>query len=129
MVRSLLLGALLAGLVVRADADSPPAPVDWSAVDRVLGRTGQSQPGDVHRVTFARSDLHVTLKGIPIRPALALTSWAAFHATNHGVMVMGDLVLLDDEVNPVLSRLFAGGFEVTAVHDHLIGTEPHVSYI
>jgi len=129
MVRSLLVGALLAGLVVRAEAAAPPAAVDWSAVDQALGRTGQAQPGDVHRVSFPRGDLHVTLKGIPILPALALTSWAAFHSTRHGVMVMGDLVLLDEEVNPVLSALFTAGFEVSAVHDHLIGTEPHVSYV
>ncbi len=72
--------------------------VDWKKVDEVLGRSG-AVTGDVHRYGFPRTDLQVTLDGVTIRPALALGGWAAFKPMHGGAMVMGDLVLLETEIN------------------------------
>src|SRR5262245_40963185 len=107
------------------------APVDaatWEAVDKVLGRPGRVLPGEVHRYGWPRSDLHVTVAGTEVAPTLALGSWAGlFKASAEGhLMAMGDLVLLAEEVNPVVRALQAGGLDVLAVHNHLIGESPQV---
>ena len=99
--------------------------VNWTPVVQALGRAGAEQPGGVYKVSFPRSDLAVTADGVAVKPALALGSWVAFK----GNMVMGDLVLLESEVNPVISALQAGGIEQTAIHNHLIGESPHVMYV
>jgi hypothetical protein len=82
---------------------------DWSKVDQGLGRSGASMPGDVHRYGFPRSDLHVTVDGVTLLPAFALGGWLAFKPDGDGAMVMGDLVLTEDEINPVMAKLLAGG--------------------
>jgi Domain of Unknown Function (DUF1259) len=99
-----------------------------SKIDDALGRSGQAS-GDVYRVGFPRTDLHVTVDGTAIRPGFALGSWAAFSGTDANAMVMGDLVLLEDELNPVIKSLRSAGFEITAVHNHLKGETPHVLYV
>src|SRR4051812_29102251 len=104
------------------------ATADWTSVATALGRAGTVQPGDVYKVSFPRADLDVVAEGVHVRPALALGSWAAFIRTPHGAMAMGDLVLLESELNDVISTLQAGGVEQTAVHNHLIGESPHVVY-
>jgi hypothetical protein len=71
----------------------------------------------------------VTVKGVPVKAPFALGSYAAFKQIGSQAMVMGDLVLLDQEVPSVMSGLFAGGLEVTAVHNHLNGISPHVMYM
>src|SRR5262249_11334671 len=101
------------------------AAVDWKPVEQALGRAGSEQPGGVYKVGFPRSDLAVTAGGVTIKPALALGSWVAFKDN----MAMGDLVLLESEVNPVISALQAGGIEQSAVHNHLIGESPRVMYV
>ena len=103
--------------------------VDWSAVDKAVGRPGQEQAGGVHRYSFPRADLKVTLDGVAIKPALALGSWAAFLPEGDQAMVMGDLVLTHQEVNPVLSRLLAGGMTITALHNHLLRSTPATMYM
>ena len=95
------------------------APPDWKAVEQALGKSGQLQPGDVFRVGMPRTDLAVTVKGVPVKPGFALGSYAAFKQVGDETMVMGDLVLLDQEVPAVMSGLFAGGLAITAVHNHL----------
>src|SRR6266568_7395595 len=90
------------------------AAIDWKPVEQALGRAGSEQPGGVYKVAFPRSDLSVTADGVAVRPALALGSWIAF---KNG-MAMGDLVLLESEVNPVISALQAGGIDQSAVHNH-----------
>jgi Domain of Unknown Function (DUF1259) len=100
-----------------------PAPID-----QALGRLGQ-KTGDVYRVSFPRTDLHVSVKGVAIKPGLALGSWAAFLGTDDNAMVMGDLVLLEEELNPVMVKLRASGFEISAVHNHLIEETPRVLYM
>jgi hypothetical protein len=102
--------------------------LDWQKVDAVLGRTA-SVSGDVHRYGFPRSDLQVTLDGVTIKPALALGGWAAFAPMGGGAMVMGDLVLLETEINPVMARLLEGGIEITAVHNHLLRASPATFYM
>src|SRR3954471_18189703 len=109
--------ALLLALLVAGKAEAAP---DWQAVDRALGRSGIVQAGEGHRYSFPRSDLAVTLDGVRVRPALALGSWLAFRDLGDHAEVMGDLVLLQDEVNPVLSRLLEGGLTITALHNHLL---------
>jgi uncharacterized protein DUF1259 len=85
--------------------------------------------GDVHRYGFPRSDLQVTLDGVTIRPALALGGWAAFKPMHDEAMVMGDIVLLETEVNPVMAKLLEGGIEITAVHNHLLRANPATFYM
>src|SRR5450759_3584888 len=102
--------------------------IDWKKVDAVLGRTA-AVSGDVHRYGFPRSDLQVTLDGVTIRPALALGGWAAFTTMHNEAMVMGDLVLLETEVNPVMAKLLDGGIEITAVHNHLLRANPATFYM
>lgn len=110
-------------------ATSADAATDWQAVDRVLGRAGAVQPGNVRRYSFPRSDLSVRLDGIPIKPALALGSWLAFRDMSDQAEVMGDLVLTQEEVNPVLSRLLEGGLTITALHNHLLRSTPGTMYM
>jgi biotin operon repressor len=102
--------------------------VDWNKVDGALGRTA-TVSGEVHRYGFPRTDLHVTLDGVTIKPALALGGWLAFKPAHGGAMVMGDLVLLQTEINPVMTKLIANGIEITAVHNHLLRAEPLTFYM
>ena len=103
---------------------------DWRAVEAAFGREGTLQPGDVMRFSFPRRDLQVRVGDVPVRPALALGSWVAFRRVGGGhTMVMGDLVLLDSEVNDVISALQSGGVEQSALHNHLLGASPNTMYL
>lgn len=102
--------------------------LDTGRIDQALGKSGQ-QTADVYKVGFPRTDLHVSVHGLAIKPALALGSWAAFMGTDENAMVMGDLVLLEDELNPVMEKLRSAGFEISAVHNHLIDETPHLVYL
>src|SRR6266542_3918640 len=102
--------------------------IDWKKVDEVLGRSA-AVSGDVHRYGFPRTDLTVTLDGITIRPTLALGGWAAFTPVHGGAMVMGDLVLLETEINPVMAKLIENGIEITAVHNHVLRANPATYYM
>jgi hypothetical protein len=101
---------------------------DTTKIDQALGRPGQ-KIGEVYKVGFPRTDLHVSVHGLAIKPGLALGSWAAFTGTDDDAMVMGDLVLLEGELNPVMEKLRSVGFEISAVHNHLIDETPHVVYM
>ena len=116
--------SLIELLIGRAHAQA----VDWQKIDETLGRK-PAVSGDVHRYGFPRSDLTVTLDGVTIKPSLALGGWIAFKPAHDGVMAMGDLVLLETEVTPVLSKLAEGGFEITAVHNHLLRASPETFYL
>jgi hypothetical protein len=94
-----------------------------------LGKQGTEMPGGVYRVGLPRTDLKVLLDGVEIKPALALGSWLAFKPMGNEVMVMGDLVLTEDEINPVLTRLEQGGVEITALHNHLLRSAPATMYM
>jgi hypothetical protein len=107
-----------------------PTSTSWSAVESALGRKGAMQPGNVIKFSFPRSDLSVTVNGVALKPALALGGWVAFKAVAGGqAMTMGDLVLTEDEVGPVMRALQAGGVEQTALHNHVLKETPRVMYM
>ncbi|MCK1302502.1 DUF1259 domain-containing protein [Bradyrhizobium sp. 24] len=101
---------------------------DWQKVDETLGRK-PAVSDDVRRYGFPRSDLSVTLDGVAIKPALALGGWVAFKPAHGGAMIMGDLVLLETEINPVMAKMIATGLEITAVHNHLLRASPATFYM
>jgi hypothetical protein len=119
---AVMMAVTLSGVAAAADPD-------WKAVEQALGKPGQLQPGDVFRIGMPRTDLNVTVKGVPVKAGFALGSYAAFKQLGDHAMVMGDLVLLDQEIPGVMSGLFAGGLEVTAIHNHLNEMSPHVMYM
>jgi uncharacterized protein DUF1259 len=125
--------ALASSAVLSAQTTaSRPAAVaglDTAAIDKAIGRPGQVMPGDVYRVGFPRTDLKVTVGTVSVLPGLALGSWAAFKAAGSGAVVHGDLVLLDTEMNPVITSLQQSDFEITAVHNHLLNESPSIMYL
>jgi len=102
---------------------------DWKAVENALGKAGSMQPGDVYKVSLPRTDLRVTVNGVELKPALALGSWVAFKKRGDMTIVMGDLVLTEAEVTPVLTKLQEGGVEQTALHNHVLHESPRVMYM
>ena len=126
MKAKLAIGAvLMLALVAPAHAET-----DWTAVGKALGKSGALAPGGVYRVGMPRSDLKVTLDGVELRPTLALGSWLAFEAmSGNDAMVMGDLVLTQPEVNPVMTKLIENGIEITALHNHLLRSDPATMYM
>ena len=102
--------------------------LDTAKIDEAIGRSGQ-KTGDVYRLGFPRTDLHVSIAGVDIKPGLALGSWAAFAGNDNDAMVMGDLVLLENELTSVMKKLRAAGFDITAVHNHLLNEAPRVTYM
>jgi hypothetical protein len=131
----LLLAPTLGSVVLPLPAaaqrmpDADPQAIDWDVVGQALGKSGQVMPGDVYRVGMPRTDLNVVVEGIPVKPGFALGSYAAFRQIGDQAMVMGDLVLLDEEVPAVMSGLFENGLQVTALHNHLNQVAPHVMYM
>jgi biotin operon repressor len=121
-----MLVTSMAALTITAAANAQE--IDWKKVDSALGKTA-AVSGEVHRYGFPRSDLQVTVDGVAIKPALALGGWAAFTPMGGGAMVMGDLVLLETEINPVMAKLIEGGIEITAVHNHLLRANPETFYM
>lgn len=110
-------------------ASSALAQGSWDPVAKALGRSGSEMPGGVYRVGLGRSDLKVTLDGVQVRPTLALGSYLAFQRMGSEAMVMGDLVLLHEEVNPVMKKLLDGGIEITALHNHILRSTPATMYM
>jgi len=109
--------------------DADPQAIDWDVVARALGKSGQVMPGDVYRVGMPRTDLNVVVEGVPVKAGFALGSYAAFRQIGDQAMVMGDLVLLDEEVPAVMSGLINNGLQMTALHNHLNQVAPHVMYM
>ena len=120
------LATLLAVAAISTAAHA--AEPDWAQVDDALGRAG-TVTQDVHRYGFPRSDLNVTLDGVTIKPALALGGWVAFKPMGKDAMLMGDLVLTESEVNPVMAKLLAEGLQITALHNHLLRATPATFYM
>src|SRR5438309_10644273 len=111
---------LLAGLAAPANA----AGEDWARVGEALGKAGTELPGGVYRVGLPRTDIKATLDGVELKPGFALGGWLAFTKMGKDAMVMGDLVLTMDEVNPVMAKLLAVAIEATALHNHFLGRQP-----
>jgi len=102
---------------------------DWKEADGAMSRAGQDQPDGTHKYSLPRGDMNVTVNGVQVKPGLALGSWVAFKHSGKVDIVMGDLVLAEDEVGPVMEELQSGGIEITALHNHLIGESPRVMYM
>lgn len=130
MNRPAALAALLLSVMILGSAPAHAAQIEnWSKVDQAIGRQGKDFPGGVHKYGFPRSDLEVTLDGTPIRAPLAFGSWVAFMPEHGGAMLMGDLVLTETEIGPVMKRLVEGGVDITAVHNHLLRTSIPIIYM
>jgi|SRR5689334_14025768 len=127
MKRKIGIFVILMGCV--AVAQTPAADNDWKAVEQALGRSGQQQPDGAYKFGLPRSDLKVTVDGVQVKPALALGSWLAFSSSGQDAMLMGDLVLAEDEVSPVMMALEENGIEVTALHNHVLHETPRVMYM
>lgn len=121
----LILGSVL---TITLAVSHPAMAADWSAVATALGKSGTEGAG-AYRVGLPRTDLNVTLDGITLKPALALGSWVAFLPMGSNVMAMGDLVLTEDEVGPVMKKLSEGGIEISALHNHLFHASPATFYM
>src|SRR5215471_10892289 len=118
------LAAVLAGASSVAFAE------DWQTqVGEALGKPGTATPSGIYRVGLPRTDLKVTLDGVELKPGFALGGWLAFEKMGAQGMVMGDLVLTETEVNPVMAKLAAGGIEVTGLHNHLLRNQPFTMYM
>src|SRR4051812_40115108 len=128
-MRFMTARALLAIAFVSSAIQAQATPADWSSVEAAIGRSGVAQPGDVYRFNFPRGDLKVVVGGVQLKPALALGGWVAFKKVSDGAIATGDLVLLETEVNPVISALQAGGVEQSAIHHHVINESPKILYV
>src|SRR6187551_217047 len=117
--------ALMGGLAVSTQAVAD----DWSRVAEALGKPGTELPGGIYKIGLPRTDIHATLDGVELKPGFALGSWLAFEKMGGDAMVMGDLVLTEEEVNPVMAKLLAGGLQVTALHNHLLRNRPFTMYM
>ena len=123
-MRTAVLLFLISGAISAAAQQNS----NWKPVEDAMGRSGAVM-GEVLRFGMPRKDLHVMVQGTAIKPGLALGSWAAFKKMGNDAMVMGDLVLTDDEIEPVMRKLQEGGIEITAVHNHLLWEQPRVLYM
>lgn len=110
-------------------APAAPAPNDWKAVEQALGRPGALQGDGVYKFGLPRADLKVAVDGLQVKPALALGSWVAFSSPGADAMLMGDLVLVEDEVSPVMLALQKNGLQITALHNHVLHETPRVMYM
>jgi hypothetical protein len=119
-----VIGAIVVASTVAASAD----PV-WHKVGEVLGKPGTEMPGGVYRIALPRTDIKATLDGVDLKPGFALGGWLAFQKMGDAAMVMGDLVLTSEEVNPVMAKLLASGVEVTALRNHLLRNQPFTMYM
>jgi hypothetical protein len=127
MKSTLLIALFMTAAVVSTMAQQPASP--WKAVDDAMGRAGQDQPDGTHKFSMPRSDLNVTVDGVQVKAGLALGSWAAFRMMGNEAEVMGDLVLTEDEVAPVMQKLISSGIQITALHNHLLHASPQVMYM
>src|ERR1700751_3260216 len=127
MSRPVCLAAILAFAAVAIPSFA--AEPDWSAVGKAMGKEGAVQPGGIYRVALPRTDLHVVLDGVTLKPGFALGGWLVWEPIGNQAMVMGDLVLTQDEINPVMKKLEEEGIEISALHNHLLRAEPMTLYM
>jgi hypothetical protein len=120
---------VIVGAICASTSMAGAQAIDWQKVDDAFGRKPAVVSGDAHRYGFPRTDLNVTLDGVGIKPALALGGWVAFKPMQGDAMVMGDLVLLETEINPVMAKMIENGIDITAVHNHLLRANPATFYM
>lgn len=127
VIATVLLAGLSACALAQAGSQEEEASFDWEAVGQAIGKEGEQMNGGVYRVNMPRSDLSVTSQDVDIKPGLALGSYAAFKETGEGeALLMGDLVLTEEEYDEVISQLQEGGIEQTAIHKHLLEESPAI---
>src|SRR5215510_6034761 len=125
----LVLLTPLSGIgVAFTSADDPPR-LDAEKIAAAAGAKATTTKDGVVRIAWPRTDVKVTVDGMPLKPFAGLGSWAAFTPAPHGAMVMGDTVVLEDEVTPDMDAAFAGGLEVTGLHNHFFYDEPKVYFM
>ena len=113
-----------------AAADKPAAPFDTAGIETLTGAKGALDAKEgVFKVSLPRGDINATAAGVRMTPPLGLTAWAAFTKAGKHTMVMGDIVLLEDQVNPVMSAALDNGLEVTALHNHFFWDSPKVMFM
>jgi hypothetical protein len=127
-VLRLVCAAAVASAIGFIPLPSSAAETDGGKIAAALGKSGTQMPGGVYRVGLSRTDLHVTLDGVELKPTLALGSWLAFRTDGNTTMVMGDPVLTEPEITPVLTKLSESGIEITALHNHLLRAQPATFY-
>jgi hypothetical protein len=115
-----------AGLFLRA---APESKLDADKIGQAAGTKATTTPDGVVRIGWPRTDVPVQVDGMPLKPFAGLGSWAAFTPAPHGAMVMGDTVVFEDEVTPAMDAAFAGGLEVTGLHNHFFHDEPKVYFM
>jgi hypothetical protein len=123
-----LIGLVLVATSAQADEPKQKSKLPTSAIEKALGKPGELKE-DVYKISMPRKDLSVTVKGVKVKPGLALGSWIAFKEVDNEAVMDGDLVLTEDEVAPVFASLRKEGIEVTALHNHLIGETPRVMFL
>jgi hypothetical protein len=126
---SLGIFGIIAIAQIACSSAGQPAQFDWKPIEQAIGKAGAIQPDGVYKIGLPRTDLHVKIGDIEVKPTLALGSWVAFRKMAAETMVMGDLVLTEDEVGPVMAKLQEGGIEITALHNHLLNENPRVMYM
>jgi hypothetical protein len=128
IVRPVVMGvALFCEALLAAGAPGRP---DAASIEKLTGAKGAwNEKEGVFKVSVPRSDLAVTAHGVRITPALGLTSWAAFTGSGKTSMVMGDMVLTEEQVNPVMGVALDSGLAVTALHNHFSGESPRVMFL
>ena len=129
LVMTLILGACATAAAQGGDSNTATQSADWKAVEAAIGKTGSVQPGGVFKIGLPRTDLTVIVRGVQLSPTLALGSWVAFKKMGSEAVVMGDLVLIEGEVGPVMWSLQESGLEQTALHNHVLDESPRVMYM
>src|SRR5207248_4192374 len=121
---------LTTAVILIAATLSAQSDLDTAKIDQLTGLKGKmNQVEGVYKVTFSRDDVKVSVAGWTMPPFMGLGTWAAFTETKGGAMVMGDTVLFEDEVNPVMSVALDNGLSVTALHNHFFFDQPKVYFM
>jgi hypothetical protein len=122
-------GAATLAVPNHATGQQPAAKLDAERIGQPAGVKATTAPDGVVRIAWARTDVAVSVDGLPLKPFAGLGSWAAFTPAPHGVMVMGDTVVFQDEVTPAMDAAFGHGLEVTGLHNHFFHDEPKVYFM
>jgi uncharacterized protein DUF1259 len=126
---SIVCLGIIAGFFLRGSSRAQQPSFDWTPIGAAIGKPGAVQPDGVYKIGLLRTDLHVKVGDVELKPALALGSWLAFRKMAAQTMVMGDLVLTENEVASVMAKLQEAGIEITALHNHVLNESPRVMYM
>ncbi len=130
MLQRMVRGSMILVIALAVSAAEREDGGVWEKVAAALGKKGELSADGVYKVTFPRSELRVTMGGVPVPVGMGLASWAAFTRLPNGeYMVMGDTVMLAPEVNHVIDALRSGGIEVVALHNHMLGEQPQIFFL